>query len=67
MRDFARGQRCGSLISTIASVQECPDLTRASNTTFVCVCFFCCYFGFSGPSAKSRAGKWQVLNLLARR
>lgn len=35
MRDFARGQRCGSLISTIASVQECPDLTRASNTTFL--------------------------------
>lgn len=35
MRDFARGQRCGSLISTIASVQECPDLTRAPNTTCV--------------------------------
>lgn len=45
MRDFAHGQRCGSLISTIASVQECPDLTGAQkSTSFVSPC---CYFGTS--------------------
>lgn len=43
MRDFARGQRCGSLISTFASVQECPDLTRAWNSTSASF-LTCCYF-----------------------